>query len=308
MRETNLAGVDLNLLPALEALLRRRNVTRAAEDVGLSQPAMSRALQRLREALDDPLLVRVGAGLAATPRAVALLPELTAMLDRLGSLYREPAFAPESLERTFVLVGADVHTVLVAPPLLRRALAQAPKVDLRFETYDRTLRERLESGAVDLAFAVANTPLPPGATSEPLADDRLALVIRSNHPAANLDWTLADYALWPNVTITIRGDDESEIDGALAQQGLTRRIALRTPHFMAALAAVAATDAATTISATLARRFAREFGLVVKETPLASIPMQLTLIGVAARAADPGLRWLKQRVREAAREAYTLDP
>ena len=304
MRQTNLAAVDLNLLPALEALLRRRNVTRAAEDVGLSQPAMSRALQRLREALDDPLLVRAGGGLAPTPRALALLPELVAALDRLSSLYREPAFAPAELRRGFVIVGADVHTVLIAPSLLRRVSAEAPGVDLRFESYGRDLRERLEAGDVDFAFGIASTPLPPGTTSERLTDDRLALVMRAGHPDAGREWTLDDYARHAHVTISIRGDDESEIDSALAQGGHERRIVLRTPHFMAALAAVGASDAVTTVSATLARRFAREFGLVIKETPLAAIPLQLTLIGAASRAGDSGLRWLKNCICEAVADAY----
>ena len=144
-------------MPALEALIRRRHVTRAAEDVGLSQPAMSRALRRLREALDDPRWVRVGAGLAPTPRARALLPELVDALDRLSGVYRAPAFEPARLDRAFGIVGADIHTVLIAPPLVKRVRAEAPGVDLRFEAYSAELRERLESGAVDLAFAVATT-------------------------------------------------------------------------------------------------------------------------------------------------------
>ena len=291
-------------MPALEALIRRRHVTRAAEDVGLSQPAMSRALRRLREALDDPLLVRVGAGLAPTPRARALLPELVDALDRLSGVYRAPAFEPARLDRAFGIVGADIHTVLIAPPLVKRVRAEAPGVDLRFEAYSAELRERLESGAVDLAFAVATTPLPPGVVSEPLVEDRLALVLRADHPVAHVDWTLADYGRWPHVTIAIRGDDESEIDAALAERGVARRIVLRTPHFLAALAAVGACDAATTVSETLARRFAAVFGLVVKPTPLAAVALRLTLVGVAARAADPGLMWLRRQVRAAAGEAY----
>src|SRR5580704_16572684 len=101
MREVNLSGVDLNLLPALEALLRRRNVTRAAGDVGLSQPAMSRALARLRALIGDPLLVRVHGGLAPTARAQALLPHLSACLDGLGGVLRASAFDERALDRTF---------------------------------------------------------------------------------------------------------------------------------------------------------------------------------------------------------------
>jgi DNA-binding transcriptional LysR family regulator len=304
MRETNLAAVDLNLLPALEALLRRRNVTRAAEDVGLSQPAMSRALQRLRDVLGDPLLARGAGGLAPTPRALELLPQLSAALDALGSVYRAPAFEPRDMRRTFAIAAADAQTVLIAPLLLKRVRTQAPGVDLRFEPYGENLRERMEAGAIDLAFATLATPLPPGALNEPLVEDRLALVLREGHPGRARAWTLADYAEAAHVTIAIRGDEESEIDSALARRGAARRIVLRTPHFMAALAAVGASDAVTTISETLARRFAGVFGLALLEPPFADVPLHLSLVGTAARAADPALTWLKGLIREAAAEAF----
>ena len=304
MRQTNLAAVDLNLLPALEALLRRQNVTRAAEDVGLSQPAMSRALQRLRDGLGDPLLVRGQGGLIPTPRALALLPSLSAALDALGSVYREPVFAPAKMNRAFSIAASDVHTVLIAPPLLRRVRAEEPGVDLRFEPYGDDIRARMDSGALDLAFATMTIPLPPGAINEPLVGDSLILAMREGHPAQNLAWTLEDYARHVHVTIALRGDDESEIDAALAARGLSRRIVLRTPHFMAALAAVGGSDAVTTVSATLARRFAATFGLALVETPLKILPLTLSIVGTTARAADPALRWLKGRIREAAAEVY----
>jgi len=306
MRQTNLAAVDLNLLPALEALLRRRNVTRAADDMGLSQPAMSRALQRLRDVLEDPLLVRGAGGLIPTPRALALLPSLSAALDGLGSIYREPTFQPATMDRVFSIAAADVHTVLVSPPLLRRVRAEAPGVNLRFEPYGEDLRARMESGALDLAFATMASPLPPGAISEPLVHEALTLAMRDGHPSQGRPWTLEDYARHVHVTISIRGDEDSEIDAALAAQGLSRRIVLRTPHFMAALSAVGASDAVTTISATLARRFSSAFGLALAPSPLALPPLHLSLVGTAARADDPALRWLKQQIKQAAEEVYEV--
>jgi DNA-binding transcriptional LysR family regulator len=304
MRQLNLSAVDLNLLPALEALLRRRNVTRAAEDVGLSQPAMSRALQRLRDGFDDPLLVRGGRGLAPTPRALELLPSLSAALDALGAVYRAPVFEPAHMRRTFAIAAADAQTVLVAPLLLRRLREAAPGVDLRFEPYGEDLRERMEAGEIDLAFATLGTPLPPGVFNEMLVEDQLALVLRESHPGCHRVWTLADYAEATHVTISLRGDDDSEIDSALARHGVVRRVVLRTPHFMAALAAVGASDAVTTIAATIARRFAGVFGLALLESPLGDVPVQLSLVGTAARVADPALVWLKGLIREATEEAF----
>jgi DNA-binding transcriptional LysR family regulator len=304
MRQTNLAGVDLNLLPALEALLRRRNVTRAAEDVGLSQPAMSRALQRLRDCLGDPLLVRGGGELRPTPRALSMLPQLSAALDSLGAVYRAPAFEPRDMRRTFAIAALDAQTVLIGPPLLKRVRAQAAGVDIWFVPHGENLREQMDQGSVDLAFGTMTIPLPPGAVNEPLVEDRLGLVLRAGHPRDGCDWTLRDYAEAEHVTIAIRGDDESENDAALAREGLARRIVLRTPHFMAALAAVGASDAVTTVSATLARRFASTFGLLVRDSPFVTIPLQLSLVGTASRAADPALVWLRGLIREATEEAF----
>ena len=158
MREVNLAAVDLNLLPPLEALLRRRNVTRAAADAGLSQPAMSRALGRLRDLLDDPLLVRQGGGFILTPFAEALAPQLATALGEVQGLFSRPAFDPRGETRTIRMVASDIHTVLLIPPLMARLAAQAPGVALRIAAYSPELPDRVARGEVDLTFAVTGAP------------------------------------------------------------------------------------------------------------------------------------------------------
>ena len=178
MREVNLAGLDLNLLPPLEALLRLRNVTRAAAEVGLSQPAMSRALARLRDIFGDPLLVRAGGRLALTPAAEALAAKVAAALNSLRGVFHAPAMDPANLRRTFRLAGADSQTILLAPRLVARLEREAPGVDLAFSSIGRDIVARMELGDVDLCFATAATPLPPGVVSDALAPDRLALVLR----------------------------------------------------------------------------------------------------------------------------------
>jgi DNA-binding transcriptional LysR family regulator len=304
MREVNLAGIDLNLLPALEALLRRRNVTRAAADVGLSQPAMSRALARLRALIGDPILVKAPGGLAPTARAQTLLPHLTASLDSLGGVLRAPAFNERQLERKFRIAAADAQTILIAPPLLAKMQALAPQASLVFEPLRADVTQRIQTGDLDLAFALATTPLPPGAYSERLGDDRLVLTMRRGHPAAEATWTLADYARFDHVTVGIFGDNLSEIDAELAEAGVVRRAALTTPHFIAALAAVGASDFVTTLSAALGRRFADTFGLVLRETPLQQTKLPLTVVGAATRANDLAVVWLRDRLREVAAEVY----
>ncbi len=307
MREVNLSRLDLNLLPALEALIRRRNVTRAAAEVGLSQPAMSRALSRLRDIFDDPLLVRTGGGLVPTPAAQALAPKAAAALESLRAVFRAQALDPVELKRTIRLAAADAHTVLVAPRLAARLEREAPGVDLVISSIGRDIARRIELGEVDLCFATASTPLPPGMVSVRLARDRLALVMRRGHPAAKRDWTLADYARFRHATVSFFGDGASEIDARLSAAGLERRIALTTPHFMATITAVAMSDLVTTLSAAFAGRFAAALDLVLKAPPFDDA-LDVTAILTRLRAADPVLQWFLRILSEESAAAYSDPP
>ena len=305
MRDVHLSGLDLNLLPALEALLKRRNVTEAARDVGLSQPAMSRALSRLRDVLGDPLLVRTGNGYALSPRGQQLSAQLITALDHVKAVFREPGFDPANAQRTVRIAGIDTHTLLLAPALMARLAKEAPGVDIRFVGYSPSIIAQMEAGEIDLAFATSTTPLPPGALSESHARDRLALVLRKGHPLARRAWTPQDYARVNHVGISIFGDAGSELDAQLARFGVKRRMALVTPHFLAALAAVSQTDMATTMSRVFARHFAGQYGLVLKEPPLPNLDLDLTLVWSEVRVADPVLAWLRKVIGEISKQ--TLD-
>lgn len=306
MRDVHLSGLDLNLLPPLEALLRRRNVSLAAQDVGLSQPAMSRALARLRKVLGDTLLVRVAKGYALTPRAQTLAARLAVTLDHVKGVFEEPVFDPAKVQRTVRIAGLDTHATLLAPVLMARLAKLAPGVSIRLEAYSLDLVSRVETGALDLVFATSNAPLPPGARSELYARDRLALVMRKGHPMARRKWTIEDYGKVDHAGISIFGDAQSELDALLAAAGVHRRIALVTPHFMGALAAVSATDMVTTLSRVFAERFAETFDLVLKEPPLVETELDLTIVWSHVRAEDPVLTWLRTVIRDVAHETMDL--
>jgi DNA-binding transcriptional LysR family regulator len=298
MRDLNLASVDLNLLPALEALLRRRHVTRAAEDVGLSQPAMSHVLARLRRVLGDDLLVRGATGFSLTPRAEEIAPRVTAILSAARGIYRPPPCEPSKVRRVLNIAGCDVHSILFAPDLMNRIREQAPGIELSIENYTRDVFKRLEDGSVDLVFFNAETPLPPGAVSTVIGQDRYALVMREKHPAAAKKWTLAEYAKWESVVVSLIGDGTSDIDARLAKAGLTRRIGLSTPHFMGCLAIVSATDMITTTSHLFATRHAKAYRLIVRDPPFQEVRFNNTVIGSALRMNDPVIRWFCALVKE----------
>jgi len=303
MQDAHITGLDLKLVPALEALLRRRNVSHAAEELGLSQPAMSRALARLRDLQGDPLLVRAQGGYVLTPRAQALQPRLAEVLSQLGAVFHPQAFDPANERRVLRLAAADVHTIIILPGVAARLARDAPGVDLRVETYGPATPGRVLVGEVDLAFALTTTPLPTGAYSEVVAEDRMAVVTRRGHPTANRPWSMADYGAYPHATVALLGDGQSEMDAVLAAAGVTRRVALATPHFVAALAAVSATDMVTTMSAALAERLAPALGLRLQPPPFAETRLEMTLASSHIRASDPFLAWFRDVVRQAAREA-----
>ena len=302
MREVNLNGVDLNLLPPLEALLRLRHVTRAASEVGLSQPAMSRALARLRAVLGDPLLVRGQSGLVLSPRAQSLLPAIATAVTQLKGLFQEPSFDPSTAERIIRIAATDTQTILLGPAIIARLVREAPSMTLQMVPYASDLATRMEDGSVDFAFALASTPLPVGARSMPIAADRLAVVMRRGHPAAQRRWTLTDYGRYSHATVGIFGDRQSEMDTILAAAGITRRISFTSPHFTAALATVAATDMVTTISESFARRLAPLFRLVIKAAPFPAAALPITLVWSHVREHDPLLAWFRGIVKDAARE------
>jgi DNA-binding transcriptional LysR family regulator len=306
MHDINLSGLDLNLLPQLAALLRRRNVTHAAHEVGLSQPAMSRALQRMRDTLGDPLLIRAQGGLVLTPRAERLMPRLETALADLKSIFREPTFDPATENRVIRMAASDAQTVLLAPAIMARLAKDAPGIRVRLDSYGPDIIARMEDGRLDLAFALATTPLPTGAMSEPVGTDHLALVMRRGHPAASKAWSIADYAKYDHASVALTGDGQSDLDAVLAASGVIRRIALVTPHFAVAVAAVAATDMVTTISRAFATRLATSFDLVLKDPPLPAIDLPMTLVWSQIRARDPVINWFRSVVKDVAAQTYAV--
>lgn len=304
MHQVNLNGLDLNLLPPLEALLRHRSVTRAAAEVGMSQPAMSRALGRLRQSFGDPLLLRGSGGLLLTPTAEALLPALRQALAGVATVFETSAQDPLTTERTVRIAASDVQTVLIGPPLFAALAQAAPGVTLQFEPYGHDVIARIEDGRSDFAFALTTSPLPAGAVSFPVAGDRLALVMRKHHPLATQDLTPADYGRLRHVAISLLDDGISDLDAALAIKGVTRRIALRTPHFLSALAIVGGSDAVTTVSRSLAQSFAERFGLVLRDPPIDDPSLTMVLVTSHIKGHDPLLVWIAEQTRQAARSAF----
>lgn len=298
-----LSQVDLNLLVPLDALLHEGSVTRAGRRVGLSTPAMSHALARLREQLGDPLLVRAGRNMVLTPHAEALRPRVRALLSEVAAvLLPERVFDPARLERRFRIHCTD-HMLAVLGPALDRLVAQAaPRVSLQFLPNTPDDAALLREGSIDLALGVFPN-LPPELRTQLLFRDWFVCVVREDHPRVRRKLTLEAFVALEHVQIAPRGRPGSILDEALAARGLKRRITRAVPYFQAGLLLAATTDYVLTVSARLAQAMAPRLGLRVLELPLPLEPYALTQLWHPRVDGDPAHRWLRAMVLAAAREA-----
>ncbi len=244
----NLQTIDLNLLLVFEALMDERNVTRAAKRVGLSQPAMSNALGRLRRAFDDPVLVRTPDGMVPTPRAQALIVPVRAALAQLrGALEERPAFNPAASQRIFHLLANDYVELLLLPQVSAELQQQAQEVKLhvyrpRNLFYPPTAIDLADSFDLALGFFPDALTLESGIRSTVLWEEKNVCIARVNHPAIRAEITLQQYAAAQHVAVFYKAHGTGLIDTLLEQQGLTRHVALLVPHFASTPFIVAASD------------------------------------------------------------------
>jgi DNA-binding transcriptional LysR family regulator len=325
---TELARIDLNLVVAFDALAREGNVTRAAERVGVTQSAMSHALRRLRDLLGDPLLVRGQAGMLLTPRAEALRVPLRSGLITLGrALSRPEVFEPESARRAFRLASPDLFDVLVLPRLLERMRQEAPGVDLVIvSTEGRRLADSLETGEVDVAIAPridgpdSTIPALRGSSllRRTLFHDSMVCLLRADHPALARKTArkaprskkpparalpLDTYASLSHVLVSPQGEGPGLADALLARHCLTRRIALRIPHFYTALAIVENSDLVLTAPAGLGRVASERVAVVPLPAELPVPSHAIDQVWHERFSSDAGHTWLRELLLETARAA-----
>ncbi len=292
--------IDTNLLVALATLLETGSVTDAAHRHGVTQSAMSQTLRRLRELLDDPLFVRVGARMEPTPRAAAMQPKLAVALGALGAaLADDPDFSPAKAERTFNLAVTDYVAQVVLPVLLAELREQAPGVALEVRPllFD-TVPERLARGDLDLAIGATRPVIPDGFFFSPVLEEGFACLVRHGHPLLRRKRDLRAFARARHAVVAPRGQQGSLVDTILDNHGLQRRVVLRLPYFLAVPAAVAATDLVATVPRRIAHGFARKGELVAYEPPIEIDGFTLHQVWHPRFAADHGLRWLRGVIDE----------
>ncbi len=288
----NLNSLDLNLLVALEALLREASVSRAAMRIGLSQPATSHALQRLRDLIGDPLLVRTGARMELTPRAQALRGPLAQALDQIRGLFVSDDFDAASSERHFRLMMPDLAVELLMPPLMAKVTRAAPNVTIDVVPWRGPAIFPAEfARTIDLVISIGDAFK--GFHRQRLYTDSDALAVRRGHPAGAKLKQRDVFLAARHVAVVIRGAREDLIDGWLRSKGIERRIALVVPGYIEALHVTARTDLVAFVPRRLIGALAKQLSLVTVTPPLdPGIDEQFLFYPTRARM-DPGSIWLR---------------
>src|SRR3954464_14401828 len=263
----NLSSLDLNLLVALEALLKEASVSRAAIRIGLSQPATSHALQRLRDILRDPLLVRVGTRMELTPRAQGLSGPLAQALDQVRSLFVRDEFDAARSERRFRLMMPDLAVELLVPPLMEKITTLAPHLRLDIVPWRGPAIMSAEfARSLDMIISIGNAFK--GFHRQLLYTDSDALAVRRGHPAGAKLKRRETFLAARHVGVVIRGNSEDLIDTWLRTKGIERHISLVVSGYLEALHVAARTDLVAFVPRRLIAALSKQLGLATVTPPL----------------------------------------
>ena len=295
----NVRGLDLNLLRVFDAVLRDRSVTAAASHLGLTQPAVSNALARLRGQFEDVLFVRTPTGMDATPFARELAEPVRQALALLESaLAHGPGFDPATSTRAFRFYMSDLGQVEFLPPLVERLQRAAPGVRLEAVAADlEHIADALGAGTIDLAVGFLPALGPPVARRT-LFRDPYRCLMRADHPSIGAKLSRKQFLEAAHVLVTYRGGGHRVIEEALERAGAARRIALRVPHFTVVPMVLERTDLILTLPARVARVYERQGGFKSLPPPVPMPPAEVAVHWHERFEADPGNRWLREQVIE----------
>lgn len=290
---------DLNLLPVFLALMEERSVTRAAARLGITQPALSNSLNRLRDTLRDPLFIRERYGIKPTQLAEEIAPAIEAALAGLDDLIlNQQEFQPEKSERLFTLAPNSYVEIVLMPDLVTRLRQLAPGITLRMTPFGNDLAETgVISGTTAMVLGRIVDP-PDNLVVQHLMDDGFACVVRADHAEVRDSISRKQYERLKHVNVLPPGRLRAGLFQALEQRNLKREVAVSVTHFLAVPGMVAATDYCATLPSLICRSLARDPRLKVLPTPvdLGTFPVQMAW-HVRYRH-DPAHRWLRSLVNE----------
>jgi DNA-binding transcriptional LysR family regulator len=296
----DIRAVDLNLLKAFDALISERAVTRAAGRIGLSQPAMSHALSRLRSLFADDLFVRTATSMEPTSRARQIAPLVAAAIEQIeAALNLGVGFDPARSEDIFTAGMAEYAEVALVGRLAHAFAERAPKATLRLTPVTGVdAAEKLDRGSIDLAAARLGR-LPPHLDSMVLLRDPFVVIARRGHPTAGQKLSIEAYTALNHILVSPRGDISGAIDRMLVDFGLRRRIALLVATYLALPVALAASDLVATVPRRTARQIAATAEIEIMPLPI-DHSMTVSMAWHRRAASEPAQAWFRSIMIEAA--------
>lgn len=298
-----LQKLDLKSLTGLLYLLEERHVGRAAERLSLSQSAMSRLLNRLRDAFGDPLFIRTSAGMEPTYRALELESPVKYMLEHMSALEQSSDFQPQTSQRTFRLQTTHYQAQAYVPAIAERFYREAPFASLETSTMTETSLLSQSEYIIDAVLCSEYIQVPNSFRKALLGREKFRCIMSRNHPLADKPkLTLDDYLSCSHVLVNMGGSGRIMSDMLLGERAQERRFAFRTPYFLAALETVGQTSLLLSTSGLLGERFKEQFGLIMKELPLDFPDTNYYLCWLRTMENDPAVEWFRQMAIEVVRE------
>lgn len=294
-----LRDVDLNLLVVFDQLLRERRVNAVAQSLGITQPAVSNALGRLRRLLGDELFLRTSRGMEPTPFAAQLSEPIAYALGTIHStLNQRVSFDPQTAARNFMLAMADIGEIYFLPPLMDKLAQVAPNISIStVRNAAVNLKDEMETGRVDLALGLL-PDLKAGFFQRRLFRHRYVCMFRKGHALDKRTMSLAEFSAADHVVVVAAGTGHGKVDQLLTDSGIRRRVRLRVPHFVAVGHILAETDMIATVPERFAQRCTEPFGLKYVPHPAKLPEIAINLFWHAKVHREPGNQWLRNLIVE----------
>lgn len=311
MNDLHIQSLDLNLLRVFDVLLEERSATRAGARLGLSQSAVSHALGRLRYALNDDLFVRDPRGLKPTARSLEIGPQVHAALSQLQAAFAPPSFDPATTGRRFTIVAGAYACAVLVPELVAQMAREAPRAELVIAEAASDLLEQLDSRRADFVIGSIDSA-PERLTHEILLRESLAWIVRAENPLPRGAISIADLLSIPHVVISRRSvegqgvsmraswEDLGAFEAALEKKGLKRQVGVTVPDTYSAMGVIRRSDMAALIPRRLAALSTQSGVMRMVEPPYPSPQVDLGMLYLTDRVADPAIAWMRGLLRSVA--------
>ena len=301
MHHSELRRLDLNLLVVFHTVLETRNVTAAARRLNMSQPAVSRALTRLRALFQDQLFVKGPRGVIATPRAESLSEIVVRLLAEISDAVERPSFDPATSARVFRIATTDYGALAVLAPAIARLVSEAPGVELDIVSLTSSSFSELASGNLDFTL-YSDDPVPANLRHLVLFEEGYATLVRKNHPAAmnarDSRISMSDFLDSGHILVNVAGGRSGVADEALASLGVARHVTVSLPYFSAAGVLAARSDLLLTLPCRAAAGLSEELGLLMLQPPVVLPKFEYRLLWHPKNDADPAAVWFRRRLSE----------